>query len=496
MSAAASVSIKELIELCAIDSDLYCKTFFPRAFRSESAPFHKEVWRLLEDRQNRYVALEVFRGGAKTTTLRAYTSKRIAYGISKTILFVSASQEHSRKSLAWLRKAVESGGQWAQVYQITKGSKWTDDVCEFKHGILGTSSTVIALGITGQIRGINVDDYRPDLIVVDDACDEENTATPEQRAKTEERFFGALGKSLASRGEDLDAKMVLLQTSLNADDLINKCHRDPQWASRKFPCFTEDGESTWPAVFPTEVLRAEKEAHIARNQLPLWLREMECKIVSAESAAFKGEWLKYYAVPPPGMLTYMGVDPVPPPSAREEAMGLREKDYEAIVVCGFAPPNVYLLDYSLNRGHTPEWTITEFFRLCDKWGVLKARIEGVNYQRTLQWHISQEMKKRGRYVQVDAVTDKRKKYHRILQAFSGLASQGRLFVRPEHGEFISAFTEYPNCRHDDLLDATAMAIDAGSGVVAWSEDGEGFVGGMDMPKLDEWRVAPWPLLTR
>lgn len=485
-----SMTLKELIHLAAVDSDLYCRTFFPKAFRCRSAPFHRESWDLLEDNVNRFVALEVFRGGAKTTTLRAYTSKRIAYGISRTILFVSASQEHSKKSLAWLRGAVDRNSEWAQVYNIQRGSKWTDEISEFYHGVLGVPITVIALGITGQIRGINVDDYRPDLIVVDDACDEENTATEEQRQKVEARFFGALAKSLASRTDSPDAKMVFLQTSLNANDLINKCHSDPQWASRKFPCFDENGESTWPDMYSTDDLKKDKEAHVARQQLPLWLREMECKIIAPETASFKLDWLKYYAVPPMGCLRYLGLDPVPPPSERELEVGLVGKHDEALAVVGFLEGNVFLLDYSVNRGHTPEWTIAEFFRLCDKWRVMKARVESVAYQRTLKWLLEQEMKKRLRWIQIDDASDRRKKMHRILQAFSGLASQGRLYVRKEHEKFITQFGEYPNGK-DDLLDAVAMAIDAGSGLAVVMDGVDGSYTYEGEP-LDDWRSAPWP----
>ncbi len=487
-----AISIKELVDLCAIDSDLYCHTFFPKAFRLSSAPFHREMWDLLEDRKQRYIALEVFRGGAKTTNLRAFTSKRIAYGTSRTILFVSASQEHSKKSLAWLRRAVEENSLWSQIYQVSKGNVWTDEKSEFKHGILGVPITVIALGITGQVRGVNVDDYRPDLIVVDDACDEENTATLEQRQKVNDRFFGALAQSLSSKAESPDACMVLLQTSLHSEDLINQCHKDPQWASRKFSCFDGKGESTWPEMFPTEQLKEEKEAYVARRQLPLWLREKECKIIAAESAAFQLDWLKYYTVIPAKCVPYLGVDPVPPPSEREVAMGLSKKDSEALVVMGYVGEDVYLLEASHNKGHTPEWTCMEFFRLCDKWNIFKARVETIAYQRTLKWILEQEMKKRGRYIQVDAASDKRAKAHRIMQAYSGLASQGHLFVRKEDYEFITQFGDYPNCSHDDLLDAGAMAIDSGKGMAVMMDEDWDYKAQGEMPLPKNWRDAPWP----
>lgn len=483
------VSIGEVVTLCAGDPILFCKTFFPKTFRQEFALFHEDLWNLLEDRAHRHTAISVFRGGAKTTILRVFTAKRIAYGISNTILFVSEAQEHSKKSLDWLRMQVETNSLFSQAFGLSRGKKWTEDVIQIDSALFQKTITVIALGITGQTRGVNVADYRPDLIVVDDPCSEENTATPEQRQKIADLFFGALEKSLTPASECPEAKMVLLQTVLNGEDLISMCLRDSTWATREYSCFDEKGRSTWPARFPTETLLADKESHIARNQLPLWLREMEGKIVSSETAMFKAEWLKYWDVLPEGMTIIIGIDPVPPPSEREMATGLRKKDSEVLSVVGALAGRCYLLEYSENKGHTPEWTTNEFFRLVDKWRPLKARVEGIAYQRTLKWILEEEMKKRGRYIQMDAVIDRRKKSHRIAQAFSGIASQGQFFVHQSQVGFISQFTAYPNVSHDDILDATALAMPT------VGEAGAIFAGLLvqqqDIPALpDAWRAAP------
>ena len=90
---------KELIHLCAPGLRAYSKTFFPKTVPQTSPPFHEEIARAVENSHNRFVSIEVFRGGAKTTLLRLLTSKRIAYGISRLILYVSETQEHSKRSI-------------------------------------------------------------------------------------------------------------------------------------------------------------------------------------------------------------------------------------------------------------------------------------------------------------------------------------------------------------------------------------------------------------
>ena len=473
--------LAEVVELGAADSLLFCQTFFPHAFRQAPAPFHRELWDVLEDRAHRYVAISVFRGGAKTTILRAFTAKRIAYGISRTVLFISAAQEHSKKSIDWLRTQIETNKPFAQTFGLSIGRRWTEEQVQIKHSVLGHTATVIALGITGQTRGINVGDYRPDLIVVDDPLTEETVATPEQREKTAQLFFGAIARSLAPATECPDAKMVLLQTVMHGEDLVSTCFNDPLWATRSFPCFTPSGESAWPERFPLADLRREKEAHIQRGQLPLWLREMECKVVAPESAAFRGDWLKRWVALPDGLAVFIGIDPVPPPSEREQSVGMRTKDFEALAVVGVRDGEFYLIDYRFNRGHTPEWTINTLFELVDRYHPLKVRVEGVAYQRTLKWLIEQEMRRRGRFFQIDAITDHRKKHHRIVQAFSGIASQGRFFIRDGQDEFYEQFVSFPSCSHDDLLDAVALALEPALGLDAPAPVPE---------VLPEWRIAP------
>lgn len=489
-----SVSVAQLAELYARDSREYCRTFFPRAFRKPSPHFHKAIWEVLDDPRNREVGIEVFRGGAKTTLLRAFASKRIAYGISKTIMILSASQTHALKSTRWIRQAIEFNKKWAQFYQLKPGTKWTDEWLEIEHGILGEKITIIAAGVTGQTRGLNVDDHRPDLIIVDDPSDEENTATPESRKKIEERFFGAINKSLAPPADNPEAKMVLLQTSLHKDDLINRCHQDSTWTTLKFSAFDADGRSQWPSMWTTEQLMRQKQAHADRGQMLLWLREMECTVGDEETAVFKKEWLKFWEILPEKMITVLSIDPTPPPSEAQIKKGLRDKDSEVISVVGYSREGVFLLEQRGVVDHDPEWTVKNALAMAMEWKVLKIRVEGIAYQRTLKYYLEKAMRAIKFHVLVEATADKRKKRHRIFQAFSGVASQGLFHCHRTHLDFIAQFSAYPNVDHDDYVDSAAMGVEACMELAMFeTEDDEisELLGAeSDIHAIDNWREAP------
>jgi len=186
------------------------------------------------------------------------------------------------------------------------------------------------------------------------------------------------------------------------------------------------------------------------------------------------------------MTVFLGLDPVPPPSEREVAKGLADKDFEAIAALGAANGNMYVLDYEESKGHTPEWTITKTFEMLSHWRPLKLRVEGVAYQRTLKWILEKAMRERGQYVQVDCPSDRRAKVHRIDQALSGIASQGRLFCHASHSRFKEQFGTFPACSHDDVLDAVARAVEVAS-------DSGAFIpyAPPEIPEPSEnWRWAP------
>lgn len=497
----ASVNIGELVELCAVDSVLFGETFFPKTMRMNSPPYAREVWNAL-DSTSRLVSLQIFRGGAKTSICRVFGAKRIAYGNARTILWIGKSQDKAVHSVKWLRKQVEFNRFFADTFQLRPGSKWQDVECEIYHGIDEVPITILAYGATGPVRGINIDDMRPDLILLDDIIDEEIAASPIQRELIEGLVYGAFKESLAPITEAPDAKMVLLQTPMNRDDISMKSLTDMEWRSVRVPCWTKetenlelnDRESAWEIRFPSTVLRNEKLAAIARNQVSIFTREKECKIISRESSTFLPEWLSFYELDPDDKFyTIMVIDPVPPPSEAELKKGLKDKDYEVLSILTRVGPKFFVREYSMKHGHDPGWTISEFFRLARKYRPQRIYVESVAYQRTLAWLLREAMKTQRQYHVIEEITDKRSKYQRIVDGLSGTASNGMLFVKKNMNEFISQFSEYPNVAHDDVLETIAVGCEKLSGNS--SDDAEESWNDImrdeeDMPLLTYSRGAP------
>jgi len=447
-----AATIPELVMLGAQSLQTFGKIFFPKTFRQDSPEFHNQIGQDLYS-DARYNAFEVFRDGAKTSTLRVFTAQRVGYAVSRTIMYVSGSQQHAAMSVRWLRRQIMYNKLYAQAFGVRKGEKWTDEHCEIYHGVEETPITLLAMGITGNIRGFNPDDYRPDLIIIDDILTEENCATEEQRKKIESLLFGALLNSLAPTSDSPHAKAVFLQTPLNKHDAIETCLKDPQWNGRRFGILDENGRSRWESRWPTEVVLKEKQAAIARGQYAIWMREKECKVVASTGQTFDVEKLRYWEIPPPGMVKMLAIDP-----ASSDA----ETADDNVVMCvGFSGPDVYVLAYEAATGVMPDQTAMHFFNMMMEFRPMKAVVETISFQRVLAWYLEQEMVKRRMFLPIDRIQDKRKKSDRIIQALAGLVSFRHLYIHASMTKFVTQMEEYDpldDSQHDDILDALSMAI--------------------------------------
>lgn len=506
--AGQKISIKELVALCAVDDDLFARTFFPQATRQKSPPMHAAVNLLLNDPKARLLNVILPRDFAKTTKLRIFAAKRIAFGLSRTILYVAASEIKATQNIQWLRNRIEAklGADGAQhkpllssVFGIDKGKKWTETELEINHRLLSHPIWVLGVGITSDsIRGINFDDYRPDLIILDDVLTDENAASKEQREKINALIMGAVKNSLAPITDDANAKIVALNTPQHNDDFVARAEKDPEWTTSRHSCWTKETEglpvelqeSSWPERHPTAQLRREKLAAISANRVSIFVREKECKVVARETCMFLPEWLQYYSEAPASGITVLAIDPVPPPSPGMEKKRELSTDFEAQGVWRRYGDKFYLLEMSTMRGHQPNFTVAKFFELAMRWKINWAIIEAVAAQKYLKYILEQEMIRRKQWFNIQLFEDIRSKTVRINSILSGPASNGRILVKAEHGELIQQFSEYPNVEHDDVLDMAAIGVS--SLLKPWMDDVDekGFIDNSTVPKLKLVRNCP------
>ena len=466
------ISLSEAVDLGATDGVFFSHYFFPKTVRQDSPEFHYGLWDRFLDPNIRNQSEQVFRGGAKTSFSRLGYAWRVSYAFAHVGMYIGKSEGHAKRAVGWLKRSVDRNVRWATAFGLRRGEQWTGVETEILHGVADTSMWILAAGIEGAVRGVNIDDYRPEFIVLDDVINDENAATPEQREKVWELILGAVKESLTPRSEEPNAKLLMINTPLDKEDASMKTKDDPEWTFHRqgvFTIETEDGpeeqlESAWPTRYPVQELIAEKKAAVYRNKLSIWLREKECKLVDPETSSFKESYLRYWGVEgkelPLDGVSVLSIDPVPPPSDIQIAKGMRDKDYEVLMVTRRFKGEFFVCEYKMNRGHTPQWTEAMFWYLALKWRIRTFIVESIAYQRTLKVMLENSMKSRGIYFEAkERPGPRRSKYDKIVDPLSGPLSQNKIYLSPGMTELQTQILDYPNVSHDDLVDTLAMGIE-------------------------------------
>lgn len=493
------MDVKELVMYGADDLLFFGRSFFPNTFKKASPDIHVEMAELIDGPDNGQAA--IFRGGAKTSLTRVACAKKVSYGESKVTLVVGKGQDHAIKTILWLQNQIENNPLWANAFGICKAmnpdtgrpKKWTDEWITVENKVLGTETHFIAYGITGQIRGMNINDARPDFIICDDILDDENCATPEQRAKIKSRFWGALMKSLARKEENPLAKCILLQTPIDQEDLSMDIRKLDSWVTQVHSCFDEEGNSTWEDQFSTESLKEEKKQYIQMNQLSVWMREMEVNPTASELRLFRPEWLQYFEHIPQDVIYIMSCDPTPPPKDKEER-DPQKLDDAVIMVCGFqmSTQRMFVADYYTTKSPQTTELVYKFFEYHKKYRPVWSGLETILFARTIKESLETHMHRTGYFFEITPIEDKRKKFVRIKDTLQARASNGLIAVREEQTGLVSQFVSYPQVKHDDILDALSLcALLINPALLAAGNvyEGEFVIIDDDAPMLD-FRGAP------
>lgn len=471
MEGQVDISAKELLNLGAVDSLFYYRHWFGRTVRQAFAPFHYEMSDALDNPNIRFLNEIIFRGSAKTSFGRMFLSKRIAYNVSRTILYIAANEPKANQSIRWIKRQIELNRAWSTFFQLRPGSKWAENEIEIWHGTDEQPIWMLGVGITSNsLRGINFDDYRPDLIFCDDVLTDENSTTKEGREKLAALLGGAVKNSLAPAVDNPNAKMVLMNTPQHAEDYAQKAKKTEEWTTLEHGCWTKETAdlpvdhqvSAWESRHPTEDLRKEKRDAERTGELAIFLREKEVRLTSPDNAAFQRTWLKFYDEPgmplPPKGTIVISIDPTPPLPPHAVAKNLQQKDFEAVTVCMRSMGRYYLLAYDQMKGQKIEWLTQTVIKFISIFRPMKIVIESNASQAAIGVLLEQALQRAHIHIHVHYKNNNVQKYTRIVTALGGIGHQGLLYCSKDHIDFINDFQLYPQVPHDDLLDAVSSGM--------------------------------------
>jgi hypothetical protein len=151
---------------------------FPAIFAVPFASHHTEFWQWVESitadsKPNPFIAVWA-RGGGKSSSVEAATVRLAAKGTRKFCLYIRSTQDKANESVTNIAAMLESR-TIAQHYPLLSERKlskygfargWRVDTLRCANGF-----SVIGLGLDAAVRGIKIEEQRPDIIFFDDLDD-------------------------------------------------------------------------------------------------------------------------------------------------------------------------------------------------------------------------------------------------------------------------------------------------------------------------------------
>jgi hypothetical protein len=287
-SVEVELSIPELKEAMRRD----CVTFFAVYLKDELTlevpELHEEIWdelcRII-DRVNLDDWVDhiqklfcVPRGHAKTTLVKlavilffrysriyfvcyASLTKSIADNACKDIVdWITSDDDAAIYGPTEMIQSNESKGLWRfKIYRPDGTQKY----CILK-----------SLGADQQVRGTNIKNQRPQLMIFDDCEDLETAGTPESQAKLDAWLMGSALKASAMK-----SVRIILGNMINSRTILYRLSKDPAWNPTVYGAIVRDKRTgqlkpLWPAMWTLEKLMEDYRAYKKLGTGHIWIYEM------------------------------------------------------------------------------------------------------------------------------------------------------------------------------------------------------------------------------
>jgi hypothetical protein len=240
---------------------------------------------------------------------------------------------------------------------------------------LGKKTCILrALGAEQQVRGINIDNQRPQVAIVDDLEDPEEIATEVLFEKLKNWFYGTFMKCM----DQFDNKIVQIGNMVASKCLIKAHCESPYWYSMRYGALLSNGTPLWPDLWPIWRLREDLQEYITEGKIDIWYAEMMNYPMAPGSGVIKPNEITYLPSPLPGEQLYgfITIDPA-----------ISQKNWAhkaAIWVHVFDGEHWHVPENVSGTGMDPLVLFNETMKLAFKWGIHIVGIESQQYQAALK----------------------------------------------------------------------------------------------------------------
>ncbi|QDP56907.1 MAG: putative terminase large subunit [Prokaryotic dsDNA virus sp.] len=476
---------EEALHLASKDLISFGKLFLPDDYlRSETPPFHYEIADMITNMDNRQVAVIIPRGHGKTVLTKCDVLKSFCFADKNNPLFygwVSATAKLATGNMDYIKYHIEFNERIKYYFGNLKGKKWTETDVELSNGCKLISKSNIS-----GIRGGAKLHKRYDLIALDDFEDENNTITPEARAKNSNLITAVVFPAL----EPGSGRLRINGTPVHYDSFINnlivnyakatKDGEDFSWQVYTRKAIDKKGIMLWDSWFGAKEMERKKKFYADSGQPSKFYQEYMMEVQSEDDAVFTRKHIKYWdgsflydeSTDIPFVIVdgdarpvniFVGVDPA-------TDINRRDSDYSVLMVVAVDHNNlIYVIDYIRNRalpvlgipGNNQQGIVDYIFSYNDIYHPSLFTIEETTMSRPIFQALKSEMMRRNDFsvkFREEKPGTRLSKRDRIQEVLAQRFSVGQIHIKKEHYDLEREIITFgPRMAHDDTIDALAYA---------------------------------------
>lgn len=442
---AAGIELEQIINALKNDAEFFIQFFLGELLVFPVPEFHKVVFNSMRSQKIKRGAYALPRGTAKTTLAKLAVIDFFLFTDYSFIVYVSntsnIAQDGARDIVAFMQcdnfKAVFGEIEFlvkreGDGYYIFR-CPWNNKICILR-----------AIGAGQQVRGINIRNRRPEMAVVDDLEDDENTSSEILRVKLKNWVYGPFFKAFNKQ----KAKIIWLGNMLHSKSMLHGFCKNPAWFSMLFGILLPGGKSLWPDMWPIEAIRAEYIEYVSQGLKARWFAEMMNLIIPEGGHIIPLDQIEYAPAVLPGDFDFGFLIIDPAISKRKMA------DHTSYNVVGFVRDRWQVI-YSLKLKIDPKMTIDIGLALCNEWRLATIAIESQSYQQALSFFFRFFFDQYGvRDIEIVELYGQAAKFERIKISLGMMAGQEIVLTEGETlvTEQIIKYDQSRLKNDDDVLD--------------------------------------------
>jgi predicted phage terminase large subunit-like protein len=451
-----------LLKIFAEDIELFGKFFFPHYLKNDIPEFHKEIYKVFEDKAVEKIAIGAPRAHAKSTlTDLVYLAWVVCNKKANFVLLISDTYSQSVLFLDALKGELESNEQLKAFYGKMTSPKWAEGE------IVANDIMIKSLGAGMKVRGLKFRENRPDLIVCDDLENDESVENKDRREKFERWFTGALLPSMAKNG-----RVIVIGTILHFDSLLAKLLDTAQyigWYKKTYRAINDWG-ALWPEHLDLDELEKIKQEYISQGQVFLFYQEYQNDPVSSEFQKFKLEKFKYYEdkeILGRNFRTFITID-------RSYSLE-KTADFTAFVVVSVDRENRWYVRLAERVKGTEKELIEKIFDLHSYFTPELFGIEQKAYKYTIKPALDDEMRKRNVFFRCEELKDMGRSKNVRIEGLIPRFEAGSVYLKRDQTDMIDELIKFPKGIHDDLVDSLSYQLEISAGAAFKGQKSKQFI---------------------